>query len=304
MAYYLKAKDVFIQRRTADGKFEEYGLLVAPNSFIMCDSCNNLVAVPSESISVGGSTVKVSITDTIAEFLGVKLVAGTGISITTQSLSGVESIKIAVPGSFTSAAVSINGSTLYEVGTSQIIAINGSITRNSETTFSSGSIRKNGGVDWYTFTSASSYSTSDTGITTNTSYVAYMGVGNDGTPTLINSSTKTATFIYPFLWGTSTTPGMNGSTLYTTLTKSVTTQGTKTANLSGTGIYVYFAYPIAYGALSSIKDQNNFELISSFEVSSSVSVTSAGLASDWTTNFYVYRTKVLSNGSNPFTFYF
>ena len=49
--YYSKAKDIFIQRRTADGKFEEWGVTVQPDSWLFCDSCNNLVTVPLTEFS-------------------------------------------------------------------------------------------------------------------------------------------------------------------------------------------------------------------------------------------------------------
>ena len=49
--YYSKAKDVFIQRRTSDGHFEEYGITVRPSSWLTTDACNNLVMSPFSSFS-------------------------------------------------------------------------------------------------------------------------------------------------------------------------------------------------------------------------------------------------------------
>ena len=53
---YKKAKDIFIQRRTPDGKFEEHPLIVSPNSVIATDGCNNLIMIPTSSFGVGGSS--------------------------------------------------------------------------------------------------------------------------------------------------------------------------------------------------------------------------------------------------------
>jgi hypothetical protein len=57
---YLKAKDVFISRRTIDGKFEEYPLIVEPDSFIMCNSCMDLVAVPGTFSGSSGGFILVT----------------------------------------------------------------------------------------------------------------------------------------------------------------------------------------------------------------------------------------------------
>jgi len=205
---------------------------------------------------------------------------------------------------FIGATISINSTTLYyETGSSQNVTINGSITANSETVFGSGSIRRNGN-EWYTFTSASSYSTIDTGLTASSTYKTYMQVGNNGSPTLITSSTKTVSFIYPYLWGLSTIAGLSGTSLYTGLsTKSVTVQGTKSDSFVGTSTYIYFAFPASYGSLTSIKDPSNFEVLSSFEYSASVPVTSSGLTHNWQTLYKVYRLILQANPNGTYIFY-
>lgn len=205
---------------------------------------------------------------------------------------------------FQAATISLNsGTTYYETGSSPNISLNGSITANSETVFgSTGSIRKDG-IDWYTFASASSYSTTDNGVSASAVYQTFIETGNDGSPTLINSSAKTISFIYPYLWGMSTTAGLAGTALYDGMsTKTIATQGTKSDSFVGVSTYIYFCYPNSYPALTSIKDPSNFEVIDSFEHSSSVSVTSTGLTNNWTTNYRVYRLILQANPNGTFVF--
>jgi len=199
------------------------------------------------------------------------------------------------------------GTQYRETGSTQNITLTGNITANSETIFgSTGSIFRDS-VFYSNFPSASSYSDSDivigsVGVTGHT-YKTYMGVGNNGTPALISSSTRTLTFIFPYLYGTSTSPGLSGNALYTAMTKNVATQGTKTVNMSGTTVYMYYCFPDSYSILTSVKDPSLFEIFSAFEYSSSVPVTSSGLTVNWMNNYKVYRTTLQSdpNGNYIFT---
>lgn len=96
MIYYTKAKDVFTQRRTIDGKFEEYPLIVYPNGFVMTDSCNNLVVMDSASVASGFTDIKVKVsdTDTTASFLLSKITAGPNIGLMHNNAGGNESVTI------------------------------------------------------------------------------------------------------------------------------------------------------------------------------------------------------------------
>ena len=57
MSNYQKAKDVFTQRKVVDGTFEEYPLIVQPNSVLVTDSNNNLVMVTSSSFIAGTGSI-------------------------------------------------------------------------------------------------------------------------------------------------------------------------------------------------------------------------------------------------------
>ena len=63
------------------------------------------------------------------------------------------------------------------------------------------------------------------------------------------------------------------------LTKKLETKGSKTVNYTTAQSYMVFAYPKSYGAISSIIDQNGFNVTDSF-VRSTVTVNSA--------EYYVY----------------
>jgi len=51
MNNYQKAKDIFIQRKTSADTFEEYPLIVQPNSIIITDSDNNLLMILTSSFT-------------------------------------------------------------------------------------------------------------------------------------------------------------------------------------------------------------------------------------------------------------
>jgi hypothetical protein len=206
---------------------------------------------------------------------------------------------------FQSATIAINaGTSYYETGTSQNITVNVTVTANDETVFGSGSVKKSG-VVWNTFATIPPYTPSftDTGLMANDTYIAYAEIDNSGAPTIINSSTKTISFIYPFLYGMSANPNLDSGSLYTTLTKSVTAQGSKTINLVDTAVYIYYAYPASYGSLTSIIDPNTFNITSDF-TATNMAVTSSGLTSNWSSSLKVYRLNNLANPNGNFQFNF
>ena len=205
---------------------------------------------------------------------------------------------------FISATISLTGGTSYfETGSQQSILISATVTPNDESIFGSGSIFRDG-LPWYIAPAIPPYvfSNIDIGIFDNNTYTAYAQVDNNGTPTVINSNTRNINFIYPYLWGMSTTPGLNGTALYSAFTRQIQTQGNKTISLIGSTVYIYFCYPAIYPDLTSILDPNLFEIISSFDYSGSVSVTSVGLFNDWTTNYKVYRTTLVADPNGNFQF--
>lgn len=206
---------------------------------------------------------------------------------------------------FIPATVSItNAATYYyETGSTQDFRITSSITANDETTFGTASIRRSG-VVWQTVSPIPplTFRYVDTNVSTSYSYITYVQTDNNGTPTVINSSVRSINFIYPYLWGTSDTPGLSENALYTTLNKLIEVSGSKTVSIVGTNVYIYFCYPSTYTPLNSILDPNSFEIKSSFEYSASVPITSSGLTNNWQTTYKVYRTKLIADMNGNFQF--
>lgn len=208
---------------------------------------------------------------------------------------------------FMPATITINSTTLnYETGSQQTINLTGNLTANDETSFYTGSVMKNGGITVSTLPSASSYSVNDVNISASYVYRTYFRVGYDGVPGNISSSTKTVNFNYPYLYGTSSTTNLTGSALYQSLLKDFTSTGystNKTYNIVGVATFIYFAYPSG-SRLVSIRDPNNFEILGSFQLTSSAQVTSSGLFSDWKNNYTIYRLALAANPGGNFSFNF
>jgi hypothetical protein len=103
--------------------------------------------------------------------------------------------------------------------------------------------------------------TDSTGFADTTSYTAKV---NDGT-TLVTSNTVTFTYVYPYYYGVGAI-GLSAAQV-AALTKSIVADtNSKAFTSSPTGQVFYFAYPAAYGALTSILDTNGFETISDYIV--------------------------------------
>jgi hypothetical protein len=99
--------------------------------------------------------------------------------------------------------------------------------------------------------------TDNTELAVSTTYTARV---YDGTQE-VTSNSRAYNFVYPYLYGVDA-PAKPASEMYADFTKSITASGTKTFSFSPTSQVYYFCYPASYGALSSIKDPNNFETIS------------------------------------------
>ncbi len=100
-----------------------------------------------------------------------------------------------------------------------------------------------------------------------------------------DDSIDTALFVYPFL------SGNNDSDTFDryTLSKTIAAKGNLSFTLNGTDDYFFICYPVEYGNLSQIKDQNGFDVSADWEVATE-DVTSNSLVTDWTKSYKVYKT--------------
>lgn len=113
----------------------------------------------------------------------------------------------------------------------------------------------NGGNETYTWTGSFSDNTSFS--------VQVDDDGTTGGPTTA-TSTQNFTFVYPYYVGSGAQALSTANVaLLTKLTIASTASLTRTINV-GSGQVPYLAYPASYGALTSIKDVNNFEVLGAF----------------------------------------
>lgn len=124
-----------------------------------------------------------------------------------------------------------------------------------------------------------------------------------------NSSAFTVTWRLPFLYGYDAANNISGTTLYDNLSaigKQIIGKPSSIAiTYNFTNKYQYFTYPAAYGDLTKVLDPNGFDVTTAF-TKSVVSVTSTGIAANWTANYnsYVSNTLTTVSPSGVFTFYF
>ena len=143
-------------------------------------------------------------------------------------------------------------------------------------------------------------SLADAGITTVQVYTVDI---EDGEASPNPQDSDTLSFVYPFFYG-ATAAFLNQLTLYTQLTKLIEAKATKSVNYDDASKYFYFAYPSSYGALSNIKDGSGFTVFALWDrvdtsgvlsPSAVFNVDSTGLDTDWTHEFIVYRSKLITD---------
>ena len=96
---------------------------------------------------------------------------------------------------------------------------------------------------------------------TNTTFTGKVVDNIDDTAT---ANTGTFTFVYPIYHGSYNGDSAPTETEIKAMTKHIETKGTKSYKFNLTNTRACFAYPKAYGALSVIYDQNNFNVTDTF----------------------------------------
>lgn len=206
---------------------------------------------------------------------------------------------------FLSATLSLNAFAVREVGATVSPQIIGTLTPNSETVITQRRIIDVTNGDAVLSTPATNNISFPgpsilmvEGITN--TYRLEADVGNNGNPTTILSPQRSVSGVFPFLFGSDPAANLSGTALYDTTSKLVETQSNKTINFNFTNEKLYFAYPDDYPNLTSILDQNSFEILgATFPLTPSVrSVTSTGLTTNYTKNFKVYESVALTAVNN------
>lgn len=145
-------------------------------------------------------------------------------------------------------------------------------------------------------------SISEVSVTGDTTYTINI---TDGTE--INTASANVYFNYPILYGNSAGTSI---TYYSALTKLVRSDGgiaevgTETiVTFNGTSQYFWFGFHNSEGTITRILDGSGFDVTNDFTELTAQSVSSTGLAANWSQNYTFYRTtNATSISSKPYTF--
>jgi hypothetical protein len=77
-------------------------------------------------------------------------------------------------------------------------------------------------------------------------------------------TTRTVNYVYPIYYGMSAIDYSTSGNPSASLSTLIEAKGTKALSINGNLQYVYFAYPTVYDNLTSIKDGNQFEVLTAF----------------------------------------
>lgn len=207
---------------------------------------------------------------------------------------------------FIKATISLNAIPLQEVGATHSVRLRGSITPNDEDVINDQrvSVMKAGeepviipindnNLD-YTITGPDAVA-----LGINYRYKFLADVGGNGSPHILESVERVSEGIFPYLWGASDNPDLEGLALYNTLTLLMEKEGNKQVVFNGENKYFYFCLHEDYNDLSQIIDQNGFSL-SDFLASKTIREVES--VNGWTENFKVYRSGLttINNGNYKF----
>ena len=152
---------------------------------------------------------------------------------------------------------------------------------------------KKGGTVFYNYpnptaTGGTQNYTDTATLTATTIYTATVGDGS----TTSTSNSITFSFVYPFYYGVGT-QALSGSSVQA-LTKLLQVQQNTSTTTSPTNQVYYFAYPQAYGSLTSIIDQNGFNTTSGY-TQRSVTLT---MLDSTNQPYYIYEFNTLTTQTN------
>jgi hypothetical protein len=115
------------------------------------------------------------------------------------------------------------------------------------------------------------------------------------------TTSRTATYVYPIYYGSSTTDYSTSGDVDGVLSKSIVSKSTRTVNYDFSNKFAYFCYPASYGDLSSVKDGNGFEVLGAFTKYTRNQAGSAG----WSAISYnIYKTATTSVPNQDYVFTF
>lgn len=208
------------------------------------------------------------------DYVGMGGGGGTTYVAPTISLGTSPSAKAVELGT-TLTNVALSGFTVE--GSSPILSV--IFKRNGTAIYSVPSPHSGGGTEMYTDTA------------TVNATATYTATVSDGQTTQTSNSV-TFTFVYPFYYGVGA-QALTGAQVQA-LTDLVQVKQNTTVTTSPTNQVYYFAYPQSYGALTSIKDQNGFNVTAGY-TQRSVTLTMMDSTSQ---PYYIYEFNNLTTQTN------
>jgi len=130
-------------------------------------------------------------------------------------------------------------------------------------------------------------------VNSQTANVTYSFTITDGTNTV--NVTISISFVYAMLYGS--TVNATDYQAYLNSTKRIAAKSTQVINFNGINQYFWFGFPTSYGTVK-IYDQAGRDITNAFTVFTPQSITSSGLATNYTTNYTFYRTTLKTTISN------
>jgi len=220
-----------------------------------------------------------------SEFLGRNIFTESG-DIANSVKEGLETLLFPR----VSPTITAGAGSLFEEGTSQDFMINGTLSPNDGDTIGSFElIDSNDNVITSFPPNAAPASTSIshevTGIVTNMSYRFKAVV--DGLT--VYSPYVNLSFVPAVLFGVNAGSNIQGTDAYQGLSKVIEADKSLTVEMNGTNGYMYLFIPLSFGIITSIQDQNGFELRSFLESQTQISVTTLGLDDNQVNQYYRYR---------------
>jgi lipoprotein-anchoring transpeptidase ErfK/SrfK len=260
----------------------------------------------SQGIATAGSSSAQTLTD--LPFDGNRPVKRAGLPLINPATSSVKAFLEKYFYPFVPATIAMVGGDLtFEYGTIQSINIAALLTTNDEKSIANRRIiETTNGNNIVLVGAANNFNVQldisgrEETLTANKAriYRSLADVGGNGNPSTIQSAFKSINFYMPTMSGTSANL-LTSPTLYQSLSKAVYADTVKqmSVTFNGTDKYLYFATPF-YASTPVIKDNNGFDVSSSFVREILMNVPTGQKNPTWTHNYYVWRTIVPTTVAN------
>lgn len=169
----------------------------------------------------------------------------------------------------------------YEKGLARSLSLSATVTPNDAASIDLRQFKQ--GATVISTEASNAMSESVSSIKTTVTYTAYVEYMLDGAQTL--SANQTASFYAPSFYGVGAAGNENETWVKANLTKTIRANRILTATFNPTLQRYYFVYPQSMGALSSVLDPNNFEVISGFTQFTATFTLADGSSEP----YYIYR---------------